>query len=106
MTHTTVAAVKERLDNGEELYIIDVREMGEYQDDNIGALLVPLSEIRNFEADAIEDYKENEIIIHCKSGKRSMEAAMILEQMGFKNLVNLDGGIMEWRAQLGAQNLK
>jgi rhodanese-related sulfurtransferase len=35
-----------------------------------------------------------------------MEAAMILEQMGFKNLVNLDGGIMEWRAQLGAENLK
>ena len=106
MTHTTVSAVKDRLDKGEELYIIDVREAGEYAEDNIGALLLPLSDIRNFEAEAIEDYKENEIIIHCKSGKRSMEAAMILEQMGFKNLVNLDGGIMEWRAQLGGQNLK
>lgn len=105
MTNTTVAAVAERLDKGEALNMIDVREQGEYAEDNIGAVLVPLSDIRNFEADAIEDLKDKELIVHCRSGVRSMEACMLLEQMGFSNVVNLEGGIMHWRAVLGARNI-
>ncbi len=106
MTNTNPKAVAERLDKGETLHIIDVRETAEYVEDNIGAILVPLSDLRNFEADAIEDLKDQEIIVQCRSGKRSLEAGMILEQMGFANVVNLDGGIMEWRASLGDRNFK
>lgn len=106
MTHTNAATVVSRLDNGETLHIIDVREREEYAEDNIGAVLLPLSDLRNFEADALEDLKDQEIIVQCRSGKRSMEAGMILEQMGFTNVVNLDGGIMDWRASLGNRNYK
>ena len=106
MTNTTVTAVAARLDNGETLHIVDVREKEEYAEDNIGAVLVPLSDLRNFDADAIEDLKDQEVILQCRSGKRSMEAAMLLEQMGFTNTVNLEGGIMAWRAALGERNIK
>lgn len=106
MTNTTVSQVKERLDKGEPLHIIDVREANEYAEDNIGATLLPLSELRNFDAEAIEDFKDQELIIHCRSGKRSIEACLLLEQMGFTNVVNLEGGIMEWRQQLGERNYK
>lgn len=106
MTNTTISQVKERLDNGEAIHIIDVREANEYADDNIGATLLPLSELRNFDAEAIEDFKDQELIIHCRSGKRSIEACLILEQMGFTNVVNLEGGILAWREQLGERNYK
>lgn len=106
MTNTTISEVKERLDRGESLHIIDVREANEYAEDNIGATLLPLSTIRNFDSEAIEDFKDQELIIHCRSGKRSIEACLLLEQMGFTNVVNLEGGIMEWRQQLGETNYR
>jgi rhodanese-related sulfurtransferase len=96
MNTISVEAVKARLDAGEILHVIDVREPNEYNEVNINALLLPLSQLRNFEADAIENLKEQEIIVHCKSGMRSMEACNILSQMGFKNPVNLTGGILAW----------
>lgn len=105
MTNTTVQAVKERLDNGEQLNIIDVRESSEYYNDNIGAILMPLSKLRNFEADNLEDILDQEIIVHCQSGKRSLEAAMLMEQMGFTNVVNLEGGILAWRQAFGNVNI-
>lgn len=105
MTNTNVTTVKARLDNGETLHIIDVREANEFAEDNIGATLVPLSELRNFDADAIENLKDVELIVHCRSGKRSIEASILLEQMGFTNVVNLEGGILDWRAKLGDFNL-
>lgn len=106
MKNITVAELAQRIQNGEQLNIVDVREAHEYEADNIGATLVPLSDIRNFEADAIEHLKDQEIILHCKSGVRSMEAGMLLKQMGFADVYNLTGGITEWRSQLGDKNIK
>lgn len=105
MTNTTVQEVKERLDNGEQLNIIDVREPAEYYADNIGAILLPLSKLRNFEADNLEEILEQEIIVHCQAGKRSIEASMLLEQMGFTHVVNMEGGILAWRAAFGDVNI-
>lgn len=96
MRNITVTELKARLANGEQLNVIDVREKGEYEEVNINAQLVPLSDLRNFDETAVEPLKDKEIIVHCRSGVRSKEACMILEQMGYTNTVNLEGGIMEW----------
>jgi rhodanese-related sulfurtransferase len=85
--------------------VVDVREPEEYQQDNINAILFPLSKLRNFDTDEIDNLKNQEVIIHCRSGKRSMEACLILEQMGFTHTVNVEGGILEWRQKFGQENL-
>lgn len=99
MNSISVSELKTRLDNGEQLHVIDVREPNEYNEVNINATLLPLSQLRNFDADIIEALKSEEIIVHCKSGMRSMEACNILSQMGFEKPVNLTGGIMAWLQQ-------
>lgn len=85
------------MDNGEKLNIIDVREPSEYAEYNIGGKLIPLGKIAGMQFDEIEDMKEEELIIHCKAGSRSMQACLILEQVGFTNLVNLTGGVMAFQ---------
>jgi rhodanese-related sulfurtransferase len=105
MEHITVDQLKARLDAGETLHVLDVREPDEYAEANIGAKLLPLSKLRQMDADAIEDWKDQEVIVHCRSGKRSMEACMLLETMGFGRTVNVVGGIMDWQAKFGAARL-
>jgi rhodanese-related sulfurtransferase len=101
MTTITVTALKERLDNGEKIHLIDVREQAEYAEKNIGATLIPLGKIMSMQVDELEDLRSEEIIIHCRSGMRSMQACMMLEQMGFTNTVNVEGGILAWAEQFG-----
>lgn len=101
MEHITVEALKDRLDAGNKLHVLDVREAAEYQEANIGARLLPLSQLRLMDADEIEDWKEEEVMIHCRSGQRSMEACMLLETMGFSHVVNVTGGIMAWKEKFG-----
>lgn len=96
MQTITAAELKAKKDNGEELFIIDCREQSEYDNVNMGALLLPLGKITNGEIDEIEDWREKDVIIHCHSGMRSMQACMILEGMGFKSTFNLTGGILAW----------
>jgi rhodanese-related sulfurtransferase len=97
MTHITASELKHRIEAGETIKIIDVREPAEYAESNIGGILLPLGQIANMQLDDIEDYKNEELIIHCKGGSRSMQACLILEQAGFNNLVNLTGGITAWQ---------
>lgn len=97
MKEITVTELKNRLDAGEQLNVIDVREPDEYNEYNIGAKLIPLGSIMSMQWDDIEDLKEQELIIHCRSGKRSMQACMMLEQGGFTNTVNVVGGVMAWQ---------
>jgi len=106
MENISVEQLKSRVDAGEQLNVLDVREADEYADANIGAKLLPLSQLRNMDADAIEDWKDQEVIVHCRSGKRSIEACMLLETMGFAQTVNVVGGIIEWQEKYGAQQLK
>ncbi len=101
MENISVDAVKARLDAGEKLHIIDVREPEEYAESNIGALLLPLGRIQAMQVDEIDDLKNEELIIHCRSGKRSMTACLFLESMGFTNLKNVEGGILAWQAKFG-----
>lgn len=93
----TAEDVKARLDAGEKINLIDVREPNEHEEFNIGGQLLPLGQIRNFEIDAIESLKDAEVIVYCRSGNRSGQAAMLLETMGFTNVNNLAGGMMRWQ---------
>jgi rhodanese-related sulfurtransferase len=106
MENITVEQLKARLDAGENLHVLDVREADEYAEANIGAVLLPLSKLRQMDTDAIDDWKDEEVIIHCRSGKRSMEACMLLETMGFAKTVNVTGGIMDWQAKFGDAQIK
>jgi molybdopterin/thiamine biosynthesis adenylyltransferase/rhodanese-related sulfurtransferase len=88
-----VEELKQKLDAGEDLYILDVREPHEYQICNIGGHLIPLGDLpkRVSELDSSRD-----IVAHCRSGVRSAKAVNFLKQAGFKKVRNLAGGILAW----------
>ena len=102
MKSITVEQLKARMDAGEKLNLVDVREPNEYQEFNIGARLVPLGKIQSMQADELDDLKDEEVILHCRSGKRSATAAMFLETMGFTNTVNVEGGMLAWQEKFGS----
>jgi len=97
MKTMTVEELKTRMDAGESLHLIDVREPSEYAEFNIGAQLIPLGKIMSMQADELEGLENEEIILHCRSGKRSATAALFLESMGFTNTVNVEGGVLAWQ---------
>ena len=89
----SVKDLKRRIDAGENLFILDVREPFEYQIANIGGKLIPQNEVpqRIGEID-----RNQEIIVQCKSGGRSQRIAEFLKQSGYPNVTNLAGGILAW----------
>ena len=101
MKNITVEELKNRLDAGEHLHIIDVREPSEYAEYNIGGKLMPLGIIQAMQLEDLDELKNEELIIHCKVGGRSMQACMILETVGFTNVVNVTGGVMAWKQKFG-----
>ncbi len=105
MQDITVDELKSRAAAGEQMNVIDVREPAEYEEYNIGAKLIPLGNIMNMQIDEIESLKDEEVILHCKAGMRSMQAGMMLEQMGFTNVKNVTGGIMAWKEKFGSDKL-
>ncbi len=98
MKEITVQEIKKRLDAGEKLHIIDVREPEEYTAYNIGATLLPLGKVMSMEIDAIDHLKNEELLVHCRSGKRSLQACLFLETLGFTNVKNVEGGILAWQS--------
>ena len=85
--------LKARLDRGDDLYILDVREPHEYQICNLGGHLIPLGDLSKR---ASELDSSREIVAHCRSGKRSAEAVEFLQRAGFRKVLNLKGGILAW----------
>jgi molybdopterin/thiamine biosynthesis adenylyltransferase/rhodanese-related sulfurtransferase len=85
--------LKSRLDRGDDLFILDVREPHEYQICNLGGHLIPLGDLsrRVSELDS-----SREIVAHCRSGKRSAEAVEFLRKAGFRKVLSLKGGILAW----------
>lgn len=102
MQTITVEELKERMERGEELHIIDVREPHEHAEFNIGGTLVPLGKIQSMQVEELEDLKDKELILYCRSGNRSGQACLILDSLGFKDTKNLVGGMLNWQAQFGA----
>jgi len=89
----TPRELKSRLDRGDDLFILDVREPHEFQICNLNGHLIPLGELprRVHELDS-----SREIVAHCRSGKRSAEAVDFLRKTGFRKILNLKGGILAW----------
>ena len=92
----SVEQLKELLENEETINLIDVREEHEYEDDNLGGILIPLGEIPD-RLDELEAMKGQEIYIHCRSGARSARAKSFLLSQGFEKVHNVLGGIMAYR---------
>ena len=90
----TAMRLKQRLDAGEKLFVLDVREPNEYQINRIaGSTLIPLGELpRRYQ----ELPKDREIIMQCKSGARSQRGLESLRTVGFARIKNLRGGIIDW----------
>ena len=87
-----VSELKQRLNKGENLNFFDVREPWEYSEFNIGAQLMPLTSIPD-QLIKLNAIKNQEIIVHCKSGNRSNQAKIFLESKGFTKVRSLLGGI-------------
>jgi rhodanese-related sulfurtransferase len=100
MTNITAQEVKARLDAGEKLNLVDVREPDERAAFNIGGEFLPLGKIQTMQTDEIDDLKNEEVIFYCRSGNRSGQACLILESMGFKNVKNLVGGMIDWQEKI------
>jgi sulfur-carrier protein adenylyltransferase/sulfurtransferase len=96
----TPTALKARLDRGEAVTIIDVREPYEWEIGNLGefgARLVPLEEL----PELMKDLDPGEdIVLQCRSGSRSARATKYMRQRGFRNVHNLRGGILAWADEI------
>ena len=97
----TVEDLKQRIDSGESFHLIDVREPHEHDEFNVGGQLIPLGKIQSMQLDELEELKQEEIVLYCRSGNRSGQACMILETMGFTNVVNVAGGMLAWQEKIG-----
>ena len=103
MKEITVTDLKSKIDNQEDIQLIDIRE--EYEQDicSIGGQLIPMGEVMG-SLDKIS--KEKPVIVHCRSGKRSAAIVMHLETMGYENLYNLKGGILAWSDEIDSSITK
>lgn len=97
MEDIQIEELKKRMDDGEKLTIIDVREEYEFDEFNIGAKLIPLGELPD-RLDELDSFKNQEIILHCRSGARSGRAKEYLLSEGFTNPRNLIGGMIAWQS--------
>jgi len=95
--------IRSRLDAGETMHLVDVREPDEHAEFNIGGTFLPLGKIQMMLIDEIEELKNEEVICYCRSGYRSMQACLMLETFGFTNVKNLQGGMNSWREKYEAR---
>jgi rhodanese-related sulfurtransferase len=96
MPDITTTKLKQRLQAGETPHIIDVRETWEVEESRIpGSQNIPLGTLPT-QLDDLEDLKDQEVIVHCKSGGRSASAKAFLTQQGFTNVRNLEGGMLAY----------
>lgn len=97
MKTISAAELKDLIAAKTDLQIIDVREDYEYEEANIGGILIPMGEVMGRVNEISRDKK---VIVHCRSGKRSETVIKALEaQHGFTNLYNLSGGILAYLEQ-------
>lgn len=99
MKEITVQELKKLKDTNANFQLIDVREEHEFDEANLGGHLIPLGEIID-RADEVN--KDKQVVIHCRSGKRSATAIQALESnLGYTNLYNLKGGILAYIEEIG-----
>jgi rhodanese-related sulfurtransferase len=99
MQEITVLELKRKLEEKEPILLIDVRELEERAVSHIGGLHLPLSSLTTKIWD-LEEYKDTEIVIYCRSGARSANAVGFFMQMGFQKVSNLKGGMKAWKSEV------
>jgi len=92
-----VEELKQKLDNKEDIFVLDVREPHEYQLCNIGGHLIPLNDLPRRIGELDPD---REMVVHCRTGGRSGKAVEYLRQQGFTKARNLAGGILAWAEKI------
>lgn len=97
MKTITVQDLKAKIDAGEKINLVDVREPHEHDAFNIGGILLPLGKVQGLETDEIEHLKDQTVYVYCRSGNRSGQACLMLEPYGFKDIVNVSGGMLAWQ---------
>ena len=99
MKTITSNELKKLIDDKADFQLIDVREESEFEEMNLNGLLIPMGEVMD-RADEIS--KTKQVVVHCRSGKRSASVISVLEsQLGYTNLYNLEGGIMAYSDEIG-----
>ncbi|MFC1655799.1 rhodanese-like domain-containing protein [Patescibacteria group bacterium] len=89
----------ERVENKEIVVLLDVRTPEEYEEYHLSdAILMPLQTLEDDLAANTQFDKDDEIIVYCRSGRRSMEAFNILTKLGYSNVKSMAGGIKQWSA--------
>ena len=95
MRKITQVEAKKIMDSGNDVYILDVREPDELNEGYIeNSVLIPLDELKNRAESELTD-KQKTLLVYCRSGKRSREAAELLDDMGYKDVLDF-GGILDW----------
>ncbi len=100
MADITIDELKSKIDNKEDFYFLDVRETYEYAEYNMKAVNIPLG-VLPVRLHELEEFKDKEIVVHCRSGARSANAQQIMQKAGFKNVRNLLGGALAWQEKNG-----
>jgi rhodanese-related sulfurtransferase len=100
-----VNELKERMATGDSFLFIDVREPYEYEEMNLGARLLPMGDLLQ-RISELEPYKDQEIVLHCQSGKRSAAVEETLRMMGFTKVCHLQGGILAWIETFGNDEIR
>ena len=95
-----VQELKTKLQAADEFVLIDVREPWENEEFNVGGQLIPVGTLMN-QIWELEDYKEKEVVVYCRSGNRSGMAKALLQAQGFTNVRNLTGGMNAWQEAFG-----
>ena len=96
----SVQELKKRQDAGDAPFILDVRMPYEQEIANLGApLLIPVDDLEN-RLGELEAHRDDEIVVHCKSGRRSARAVKLLQEKGYDNVKNLKGGILAWSEEV------
>ena len=95
MEDITVEELRRRNGSSEQLNIIDVREIWEHEENNIGGLNIPLGTVPT-RLEELDSIKDKEVIVYCRTGNRSGKVKKFLEQQGFSQVRNLLGGIEEY----------
>ncbi len=102
MIQMSVEELKAKIDAGEKLNLLDVREDDERAEYNIGGIHHKLGLVQSMQLDELEDLNKDDLmVVYCRSGKRSMVAGHVLEMVGFSNVANLAGGMLDWQAKFG-----
>lgn len=99
-----VQELKTKMERGDSFFLLDVREPYEREEFNIGGELIPMG-MFPMAAEHLEDHQDAEVIVYCRSGRRSATVQYMLQQAGFSNVRNLEGGVLAWIDAFGMAGL-